>query len=99
VGRWRDRTPVLLDDIISTAQTMIETIAHIRAAGLAPPVCVGVHAVFAGRAYEDLKAAGAQRIATCNTIEHASNAIDISPPLVRTLRSLSSRKPSAGKSR
>lgn len=87
VERWRDHTPVLVDDIISTARTMIETVAHLRRAGLAPPVCVGVHAVFAGRAYEDLMAAGAGRVVTCNTIPHPSNAIDLTERLAHGVRS------------
>src|SRR5690606_18318447 len=46
VERHRHRTPVLIDDIISTARTMIETVVHLKRAGLRPPVCIGVHAVF-----------------------------------------------------
>lgn len=83
---WLDRTPVLVDDIISTARTMIETAGHLVRAGLKAPVCVGVHAVLAGSAYADLRAAGAGRIVTCNTIPHESNAIDVSPLLARALR-------------
>lgn len=74
---WETRTPVLVDDIISTARTMIETVAHLGNAGYPPPVCVGVHPIFAGDAYESLKHAGAERVVTCNTINHPSNAIDI----------------------
>ena len=81
VDRWRERTPVLVDDIISTGRTMIETVGHLRRAGLRPPVCVGVHAVFAERAYEDLLAAGAATVVTCNTIPHPSNGIDLTPLL------------------
>ena len=76
VERWRDHTPVLVDDIISTARTMIQTAGHLKAAGLAPPICIGVHAVFAEDAYEALHAEAGQ-IVTCNTIPHASNAINI----------------------
>ena len=47
VERWREYTPVLVDDIISTARTMIVTVRQLIAAGLQAPVCVGVHAVFA----------------------------------------------------
>ena len=75
---WRNHTPVLVDDIISTGRTMIETLGHLQRAGMKPAVCVGVHAVFAGDAYEDLLAAGAARVATCNTISHRSNVIDLS---------------------
>jgi len=74
-----DRTPVLIDDIISSARTMIETVRQWRAAGAAAPVCIGVHAVFAGGAFADLVGAGAARVVTCNTIPHESNAIDLSP--------------------
>ena len=88
VERWRARTPVLVDDIISTARTMIETAGHLRRAGLAPPVCIGVHAVFAGDAYEALRAAGAARIVTCNTIQHTSNAIDVGDLLVAGARTM-----------
>lgn len=86
LDRWLDRTPVLVDDIISTARTMIETVGHLVRAGLKSPVCVGVHAVFAGSAFADLRAAGAGRIVTCNTIPHASNGIDVCPLLVGALR-------------
>ncbi len=76
-----DRTPVVVDDIISTARTMIEATGRIRAAGGAPPLCVGIHAVFADTAYEDLLAAGAIRVVTTNTIEHPSNLICVADAL------------------
>ncbi|MFA7381434.1 MAG: ribose-phosphate pyrophosphokinase [Bacteroidia bacterium] len=78
VEKFKNHTPVLVDDIISTARTMIETVAHLNKAGMLPPVCVGVHAVFAGNAYHDLQNAGAAKVITCNTIPHESNKIDIS---------------------
>ena len=68
-------TPVLVDDIISTGRTMAGTIAHLLRAGLPPPVCIGVHAVFAPRACEELRAAGARQIVTCNTVPHPTNAV------------------------
>lgn len=77
VERWRDHTPVLVDDIISTARTMIETAGHLRRAGLVAPICIGIHGIFANSAYEDLQSAGAARIVTCNTIAHESNAIEV----------------------
>lgn len=40
VETYKEHTPVLVDDIISTAQTMIETVAHLHAAGMQPPVCI-----------------------------------------------------------
>ncbi|MGA8032942.1 MAG: ribose-phosphate pyrophosphokinase [Casimicrobiaceae bacterium] len=74
---YRDRTPVVIDDIVSTAHTMIAAVGRLRDAGLAAPICVGVHALFAGGAYGELEAAGAARIVTCNTVPHSSNGIDV----------------------
>lgn len=82
VAQWTNRTPVLVDDIISTAHTMIETVDHLKTALSAAPVCVGVHAVFADEAYEELRDAGAGKIVTCNSIPHASNEIDLTAILV-----------------
>ena len=96
VERYRDRVPVLVDDIISTAHTMMETISHLHRARLAPPVCIGVHAVFAGDAYEALRAAGAARVVTCNTIAHASNAIDLSDLLAAGVRAMIASMSMAG---
>jgi ribose-phosphate pyrophosphokinase len=75
------RTPVLVDDIVSTARTMAVTVAALRRAGTAAPVCVAVHALFAGDALQALQAAGAGRIVSCNTVLHDSNLIDVLDPL------------------
>ncbi|MBK9030995.1 MAG: ribose-phosphate pyrophosphokinase [Myxococcales bacterium] len=84
----RDRTPVVIDDIISTGRTMIETLLHLRALGTREAVCVGVHAVMADRAHDDLLAAGAARVVTCDTIAHPSNRIAVGPLLADGVRAL-----------
>lgn len=88
VDNYKDHTPVLVDDIISTARTMIETIKHLKRAGMKSPVCIGVHAVFAGNAYEELVNSGAELIVTCNTIPHKTNKIDLSDILAENIRNL-----------
>ena len=82
---------MLVDDIISSAATMSETARQWREAGLAPPVCIGVHGVFASGAYEALQAAGPTRIVTTNTVPHASNDIDVSAALVEPIQRLLAR--------
>ena len=84
----RDRTPVLVDDIVSTARTMIETVRHAREAGARAPVCVAVHAVFAPGALEALRAASPRAIISCNTIPHETNAIDVVPAVLDAVRPL-----------
>lgn len=78
VEQYREMQPVLVDDIISTAHTMIETTKHLHHLGLKAPVCIGIHAVFSQNAYKELIASGVKEIVTCNTIPHLTNKIDIS---------------------
>ena len=84
--RWKGRTPVLVDDIVSTARTMIAAAAQFREAGFGDIVAVGVHALFAGGAYDDLKGSGVSRIVTCNTVPHPSNDIDVAGRLAAAVR-------------
>ncbi len=51
-----------------------------------PPLCLAIHGIFAGNSYEDINAAGAHTIITCNTIPHPSNHIDLSPLLLKALK-------------
>jgi ribose-phosphate pyrophosphokinase len=88
VEKFKNHTPVLVDDIISTAWTMIETVNHLNKAGMKPPVCIGVHAVFSGNAFEELSGSGIGEIITCNTVPHLSNAIDITALILKSIHSL-----------
>ena len=68
VEKYKDHTPVLIDDIISTAATMIKAIELLRAQRFGPIICAATHGVFAGGAYENLAKAGNIEIITANTI-------------------------------
>jgi ribose-phosphate pyrophosphokinase len=85
LGPQRGRTPVVLDDIVSSAHTMIQTVRQLVAAGLPAPVCVGVHGIFARDAERALEQAGAARIVTTRSVPHPTNAIDIADLLVPAL--------------
>lgn len=84
----RGRTPVLVDDIIASGQTMATTVRELVAMGFTAPVCVGVHPVFAGDALAVLRQAGAARIVSCNTLPHPTNAIDVTTALAESLRTV-----------
>lgn len=78
----RGRIPVVVDDIVSSGHTMIETLKHLAALNLAPATCLVTHAVFAEDAYERLLAEGAQRVVSTDTIPHpVCNAIAMAPLL------------------
>ena len=91
IARWAAHTPVLVDDIISSARTMIETVRQWVDAGKTAPVCLAVHGVFATQAYEALQQAGARRIVTTNSIGHPSNGIELSPLLAEAVTSMLER--------
>lgn len=80
-------TPVLLDDIVATGSTMVAAANLLRRAGLAPPVCVAVHAVFAGNAFAELRAVAAE-IVTCDTVSHSSNGIALAAPLAEAVSAI-----------
>ena len=88
IERWRDRTPVLVDDIISTGHTMIETAGHLKRLGMRSPVCIGIHGIFAGDAYRELRDQGAAQVATTNTVNHETNRIDVSGILAEAVLEL-----------
>jgi phosphoribosylpyrophosphate synthetase len=75
-------------DIISTGQTMLATIRELRRLGMASPVAVGVHAVFAEGAYEELLAVRPARVVTCNTIPDPSNGIPVDDLLASGVRGM-----------
>lgn len=86
--RWRRRTPVLVDDIVSTGTTLIETLGHVRRAGLDAGVCVVIHALFSGDAWQRLEAARPARLVTCDAVPHLTNEIGLSEPIAQAVREL-----------
>lgn len=90
-SKFRKHTLVLVDDIISTGHTMIETTRHLKEEGFQPPICIGVHAVFAGPAWQEMQQAGIQKIITTNTILHPTNKLDVSEHLADGLLQFNGR--------
>jgi ribose-phosphate pyrophosphokinase len=90
-------TPVIIDDIASSARTMIEAVRVLREAGQPPPVCIAVHPIFAGDAYERLVAAGPAAIVSTNAVAHISNAIDVSAEIAAAVGKALALPSSAGK--
>lgn len=83
VTAYQQHTPVLIDDIISTGQTCIAATQQLLQLNMRAPICIGVHAVFAQNAYQDLLQAGASKIITTNTIAHPSNQIDLTHEIMK----------------
>lgn len=84
--RWQGETPVLIDDIVSTGKTLLAATRQLVAAGSAPPICIAIHAVFADAVRDELVAAGARGLVTCDTIPHATNAICVADAIAEAVR-------------
>jgi ribose-phosphate pyrophosphokinase len=85
LSEFKSLNPVIVDDIVSTAHTMIITVKKLCDAKMQPPVCIAVHPLFVDNSYHELQSAGAGQIISCNTIVHPSNAIDLSDNVVQAL--------------
>lgn len=90
-GPWPGRVPVLLDDIVSTGETLIAATAALRKAGLPPPACIAVHALFDADALWRLMEAGVREVVTCDSVPHVTNAIPLTPLVARALRSVAAK--------
>jgi ribose-phosphate pyrophosphokinase len=84
LAEYSEYTPVLVDDIIASAQTMIAAVKCVKKAKMQKPICIAVHGIFAGDAYNQLLKTGCE-VVTCNTINHISNKIDMGPLLAGLL--------------
>jgi ribose-phosphate pyrophosphokinase len=80
-----DRTPVLVDDIVSSGRTMLAAVRHLKSRSTRPPVCIAVHGLFADHSDRLLADAGA-RVVTSNTVSHPRNGIDVVPLLEPAIR-------------
>lgn len=85
VASYQEHTPVLVDDIISSGRTLLQTLEHLKKAGMQPAVCIGTHGLFGANAWELLKASHTQKVVTSNSVPHPSNAIDLAPALAKGL--------------
>ena len=83
------RTPVLVDDIISSGRTMLEAVRLIMQPGAPKPVCVAVHGLFADLSDILLVQTGA-RVVTSNSVPHKTNDIDVAELVASAITGLRS---------
>jgi ribose-phosphate pyrophosphokinase len=77
---------LVLDDVASSGATLAATVRALRRAGLREVSAAVVHAVFAPGAEARVRAAGVDRLVSCDTVPHATNAISVAPLLAEALR-------------
>lgn len=87
LDQWRERAPVIVDDIISSGATTLEALRSLNAAGLRKPTCLAVHALFSETAEARIEAAATALVST-NSVPHPTNGVTIAPLIARALGSL-----------
>lgn len=85
--QFSDRQPVLIDDMISTGQTIIEAARQLSASGFGKPACVCVHGLFADDIRELLE--HCSQVVSCNSVpaptQPAIEQIDLGPAIAEAL--------------
>lgn len=82
----KDKNPILIDDIISTGETMIEAARLLKSFNLKSPICIAIHGLFSETSYTKLQKSNLHNIVTCNTVAHETNQIDVSDEFIKALQ-------------
>ncbi len=77
---------VLVDDIVSSGATLVAAARALRQAGASEIHAVMVHALFDLETAKAMRAAGIQRIASCDTVPHPTNRISCVPEILQALQ-------------
>lgn len=80
------RHVVLIDDVISTGQTLVETAGQVAARGAASISVLVTHALFVGDAEQRLGEAGVTDIVSTDSVPHTSNRIQLAGLLAAALK-------------
>ncbi len=83
---FRSQSVILLDDIISSGETIARATVACREQGAASIDVVVTHALFAEGAEQRLKAAGVRHLWSTNSVQHETNAISLMDLLRDSLR-------------
>ena len=73
------RDAMVIDDIISTGETMVEAIKILKKHGARKIYAGCIHAVLAGNAREKVRKAGAEDVFATDTIEHKISKVSVAP--------------------
>lgn len=84
LSAWKGRTPILVDDVISSGHTLANAAREIHEQGFPAPICLAVHGLFASDAEAMLRGLGC-RLVTTDSIPHSSNAIALAAILGNAL--------------
>lgn len=83
----KNKNAIIVDDIVSTGHTILESAKILKRLGAKKVYCICVHGIFADNALKKLKKAGIN-VASTNTIQNKAAKIDVSGVIADSLRQL-----------
>jgi ribose-phosphate pyrophosphokinase len=91
IGDVRDRTCLILDDIVDTAGTLVKTVDALLAQGASKVYACASHAVLSGPAVERIAASGMEQLVVTNSIPLREDAQRVSKIKVLSIAGLLGR--------
>ncbi|MEQ1945301.1 ribose-phosphate pyrophosphokinase [Mesorhizobium sp. VNQ89] len=92
LSQWKDLQPVLVDDIASSGNTLIEAARQLPSQGFARPDIAVVHGIFAGDSFTRL-APFCGRIVSTDSVSHPTNEIGLSQLIADAIASADTPNP------
>ncbi len=82
LARFQDYTAMIIDDVISSGQTLLKCIEALKKQSINSIQCAAVHGIFANDSDQVLLQSGLSKLITTNTIPHSSNRVEIADLLI-----------------
>ncbi len=88
--KFREKSPVLVDDIVSSGTTMRQAIRCLREQGLKPPCCLVIHCLCSPLTARYIRSNTASFV-TSNTVPNPDAALDVAPLIAAALTGAAAR--------
>lgn len=82
LSQFRDSTAVIIDDVISSGQTIKQCIEALKSQNILQIKCAAIHGIFSEQSDIELIDSGLMSLVTSNTIPHYTNKFDVADLLV-----------------
>jgi len=86
LASFQSHTAIIIDDVISSGQTILKCIEALKNQGINSIQCAAVHGIFADDIDQVLLQSGLSKLITTNTIPHRSNGVEVADLLVEPVR-------------
>lgn len=79
---------VIVDDVASTAKTLMEAVERLKETGVDKIDVLVSHALFVDDSEQALKALGVESVVSSDSIPHATNSVQLAPLIAEAIRTL-----------